>query len=354
MTGFSLAAALLTTVLTVCPASAQSSDKSVVRLDPALDALVSPDAKLELVRGDFGFTEGTTWVPQGNSGYLLFSDIPANVIYKMSPDGKDLSVYLERASSDTEMHPWRWGFMMNNGKDKSDPKYEEFPMIGSNGLALDRQGRLVIATWAGRSITRVEKNGKRTVLADRWEGKRFGGTNDVVVKKDGAIYFTDTYGGLRLRAKDPHKELDHNSVFMWKDGKLSLLIQDIPNTNGLAFSPDEKLLYVNGSADRYVKASDVKPDDTLANGRMLIDMNSDPAKGITDGLRVDVKGNLWETGPGGVWIVTPEGKHIGTIKLPELGANVEFGDRDHRTLYIAARTSIYKIRLNVEGIPAGR
>ena len=131
-------------------ASAQSSDKSVVRLDPALDALVSPDAKLELVRGDFGFTEGTTWVPQGNSGYLLFSDIPANVIYKMSPDGKDLSVYLERASSDTEMHPWRWGFMMNNGKDKSDPKYEEFPMIGSNGLALDRQGRLVIATWAGR------------------------------------------------------------------------------------------------------------------------------------------------------------------------------------------------------------
>jgi gluconolactonase len=103
-----------------------------------------------------------------------------------------------------------------------------------------------------------------------------------------------------------------------------------------------------------VKAYDVKPDDTLANGRMLIDMDKDPARGITDGLRVDVKGNLWETGPGGVWIVTPEGKHIGTIKTPELSANVEFGDRDHRTLYIGARTSIYKIRLNVEGIPAGR
>ena len=334
-------------------ASAQSSDKSVVRLDPALDALVSPDAKLELVRGDFGFTEGTTWVSQGQSGYLLFSDIPANVIYKMSQDGKDLSVYLERAASDTEMHPWRWGFIQNNGKDKSDPKYEEYPLIGANGLALDKQGRLVIATWAGRSLARVEKNGKRTVLADGYEGKRFGGPNDLTVKNDGAIYFTDTYGGLRLREKDPHKQLDFNAVFMWKDGKVTLVVKDVPNTNGLAFSPDEKILYVNGSFDRYVKAYDVKPDDTVGNGRMLIDMHDDPVKGITDGVRVDVKGNLWETGPGGVWIITPEGKHIGTIKTPELSANVEFGDRDHKTLYIAARTSIYKIRLNVAGIPAG-
>jgi gluconolactonase len=272
----------------------------------------------------------------------------------MSPDGKDLSVYLERAASHTEMHPWRWGFIQTNGKDRSDPKFEEFPMIGANGLALDPQGRLVIATWAGRSIDRIERNGKRTVLVDRYEGKRFGGTNDVVVKRDGAIYFTDTYGGLRLREKDPHKELDFNAVYMWKDGKLTLLIKDIPNTNGLAFSPDEKILYVNGSRDRFVKAYDVKPDDTLANGRMLIDVNSDPTPGITDGLRVDSKGNLWETGPGGVWIITPDGKHIGTIKTPELAANVEFGDRDLKTLYIGARTSIYKIRVNVAGIPSGK
>ncbi len=339
---------------TLVAASAQTpADKAVVRLDPALDALVSPDAKLELVRGDFGFTEGTTWVPQGNSGYLLFSDIPANVVYKMSPDGKDLSVLVERASSDTERHPWRWGFIQTNGKDKSDPKYEEFPLIGPNGLALDKQGRLVIATWAGRSIVRIEKNGKRTVLADSWEGKRFGGTNDLTVTKDGAVWFTDTYGGLRLREKDPHKELDFNGVYRWKDGKLTLAVKDVPNTNGLAFSPDEKILYVNGSFDRYVKAYDVKPDGTVGNGRMLIDMHNEPEKGITDGVRVDVKGNLWETGPGGIWIITPEGKHIGTIKTPELSANVEFGDRDHKTLYIAARTSIYKIRLNVAGIPAG-
>jgi gluconolactonase len=350
MKSVSLSVALLAAA--AATATAQSSHISVVRLDPALDALVSPDATLELVRGDFGFTEGTTWLSEGSSGYLLFSDIPANVIYKMSPDGKDLSVYVER-SANSGMHPWRWGFIQNNGKDKSDPKYEEYPMIGSNGLALDRQGRLVIATWAGRSIVRMEKDGKRTVLADSYEGKHFGGPNDIVVKNDGAIYFTDTYGGLRLREKDPRKELDFNAVFMWNDGKLTLVVKDVPNTNGLAFSPDEKILYVNGSFDRYVKAYDVKPDDTVGNGRMLIDMHDDPARGITDGLRVDVKGNLWETGPGGVWIITPDGKHIGTIKTPELAANVEFGDRDHKTLYIAARTGIYKIRLNVAGIPAG-
>src|SRR4029077_13497783 len=125
-------------------------------------------------------------------------------------------------------HPWRWGFVQNNGKDPKDPAYEEYPMIGANGRALARQGRLVIATWAARSIDRIEKNGKRTVLADRWEGKRFGGTNDVVVKSDGSIYFTDTYGGLRLREKDPRRELDFNAVYMLRGNKLSLLINDIP------------------------------------------------------------------------------------------------------------------------------
>src|SRR3984893_1571999 len=180
-----VALTLLASIVAGSAFAQTSSDKSVIRLDPALDALVSSDAKLELVRGDFGFTEGVTWVPQGRSGYLLFSDIPATVIYTMSPDGKALSVQVERAAG-SGPHPWRWGFVQNNGKDPKDPKYEEYPMIGANGLALDRQGRLVIATWAGRSIDRIEKNGKRTVLADRYEGKRFGGTNDLVVKKEGA------------------------------------------------------------------------------------------------------------------------------------------------------------------------
>jgi gluconolactonase len=337
------------TLVFAASAHAQTADKPVVRLDPALDALVSPDAKLELVKGGFGFTEGALWVPQGKSGYLLLSDIPANVIYKLTPDGKQ-SLYLDH-SGYTGQDIWRVGFIQTNGKDRGDPKFEEFPMIGSNGLALDRQGRLIIATWGGRSIDRIEKDGRRVTLADRWEGKRFGGTNDVVVKRDGAIYFTDTYGGLRLREKDARKELDFNAVYMWKDGKLSLLIKDIPNTNGLAFSPDEKILYVNGSRDKYVKRYDVKPDGTLANGQIFIDMSNEKEGGITDGLRVDAKGNLYETGPGGVWIISPEGKHLGTIRTPELAANVEFGDADRKTLYIAARTSIYKIRVNTPGAP---
>ncbi len=324
------------------------SDKSVIRLDPALDALVSADARLELVKGGFGFTEGCLWVPKGRHGYLLLSDIPANVIYKLTPKDGKASVHLDH-SGYTGPDIWRWGFIQNNGKLPGDPLYEEFPMIGSNGLALDRQGRLIIATWAGRSIDRIEKNGKRTVLADRYDGKRFGGTNDVVVKRDGAIYFTDTYGGLRLRDKDSRRELDFNAVFMWQDGKLTLLIKDIPNTNGLAFSPDEKYLYVNGSRDNYVKRYDVSPDDTLANGKMFIDLSKETERGITDGLRVDSKGNLYETAPGGVWIISPEGKHIGTIRTPELAANVEFGDADRKTLYIAARTGIYKIRVKTPG-----
>jgi len=236
-------------------------------------------------------------------------------------------------------------------KPNTRTEFEEFPMIGSNGLALDRQGRLIIATWAGRSIDRIEKNGKRTVLADRYEGKRFGGTNDVVVKKDGSIYFTDGFGGLRLREKDPRRELDFNGVYMLRDGKVTLVIKDIPNTNGLAFSPDEKYLYANGSRDKFVKRYEVQPNGTLTNGKMFIDISKDPTPGITDGLRVDSKGNLYETAPGGVWIISAEGKHLGTILTPELAANVEFGDADRKTLYIAARTSIYKIRLNTPGIP---
>src|SRR5215468_4669890 len=244
-------------------AQAQTDTQVIEQKDPALAELIDPTAKLEKVAGGFGFTEGALWVPKGQ-GYLLFSEMPGNVIYKWTPDGK-VSVYMEKCGYQG-VDIWRVGFMQTNGKLKDEPGFEEFPMIGSNGLALDRQGRLIIATWAGRSIDRIEPNGKRTVLADSYEGKRFGGTNDVVVKKDGAIYFTDTFGGLRLREKDPKKELDFNGVYMWREGKLTLLIKDIPNTNGLAFSPDEKYLYVNGSRDKYVKRYDVKPDGTLANG----------------------------------------------------------------------------------------
>ena len=343
------AAILLVTAVAACGASvqAQGDKRAVVRLDPALDALVSPDARLELVKGGFGFTEGIIWVEKGR--YLLLSDMPANVIYKLTPRG-EASIYMHR-SGYTQPDIWRVGFEQTNGKSPNDPLFEKFYMIGSNGLALDRQGRLVIATWAGRSIDRIEKNGKRTVLADRFEGKQFNGPNDVIVKKNGTIYFTDTYGGLRLREKDPRKGLDFQGVYMIKGGSVSRIIDDIPNPNGLALSPDEKTLYANGSRDKYVRRYRVLPDDTVADSQMFIDISGDPTPGITDGLKVDVKGNVWESAAGGVWIISPEGRHLGTILTPELVANVEFGDPDHKTLYIAARTSVYKIRVNIAGIP---
>jgi gluconolactonase len=329
-------------------AQSTASNQSVVRLDPALDAVVSPDAKVELVKDGFGFTEGPVWVQKGKDGYLLFTDIPGNVVWKLTPDGK-ASVYLENVGYNGPER-WRWGPILNNGKDRNDPKFEEFVMMGADGLTVDREGRLILATFAGRSLLRIEHNGKRTVLADKWEGKRFGGPNDVVVKRDGAIYFTDTYGALRLRDKDPRKELDFNAVFRWKDGKLTLVAKDMPNTNGLAFSPDEKYLYVNGSRDNYVNRYEVQPDGSLANGKLFIDMRKETEPGITDGLRVDTKGNLYETGPGGTWIISPEGKHLGTIRAPEISTNVGFGDADRKTLYIAARSGIYKIRVNIPGI----
>lgn len=325
-------------------------DRPVTKLHPALEELISPDAKLQEIKSGYGFTEGLVWVPQGRTGHLLLSDMPANVIYKLSTDGKQQSIYLDH-SGYTGQDIWRVGFMQTNGKAKDDLRYEEFPMIGSNGLALDRQGRLVIATWAGRSIDRIEHNGKRVTLTDSFEGKKFNGTNDLVVKKDGSIYFTDDTGGLRKRDEDPGRGVQFSGVFMWKDGKTSAVIRDIRHTNGLAFSPDEKILYANGSLDRFVRAYDVQPDGTLTNSRLLIDLNSDPRPGITDGMKVDTKGNIWESGPGGIWIISPEGKPLGHVRVPELVANVAFGDADYKTLYIPARTSVYKIRVNVRGIP---
>jgi gluconolactonase len=345
MTRLLIAAASL---LACSVAFAQSPKPAVERLDPALDALVSPDARMERIKGGFGFTEGPVWVQKGGEGYLLFTDIPGNVVWKLTPDGQ-ASVYADQVGY-TGPEPWRWGGLQNNGFDRNDPRFEEFAMIGADGLTLDRQGRLILATFAGRSLMRIEPDGKRTILADRWDGKRFGGPNDVVVKSDGAIYFTDTFGSFRQRDKDPRKELDFTGVYRRKDGKLSLVVKDMPMVNGLAFSPDEKYLYVNGSRDNYVNRYEVQPDGTLANGKLFIDLSKETERGITDGLRVDTKGNLYETGPGGVWIISPEGKHLGTIRAPEQSTNVGFGDADKKTLYIAARTGIYKIRVLTPGI----
>jgi gluconolactonase len=324
---------------------------SVVRLDSALDEIVSSAAELQVVKSGFGFTEGLNWVQQGKTGYLLFSDIPANVIDKMTPDGA-VSIFVDQSGY---RGPWNGytmvtvGHRQNNGKDPKDPLFREFVMIGSDGLTLDPQGRLVFCTFPGRSVDRIEKNGKRIVLADRYEGKRLNGPNDVVVKKDGAIYFTDTFT-WQLREKDPSTELPFAAIYMIKNGKVTLAIKDISTPNGLAFSPDEKYLYANTGGSNTIRRYEVQTDDTVTNGRLFIDLSEDKsAPGTTDGMRVDSKGNIYSSGPGGVWIISPEGKHLGTILMPERFANLTFGDADYKTVYIGGRTTIYKIRVNVPG-----
>ena len=215
-------------------------------------------------------------------------------------------------------------------------------------MALDAQGRLVIASFAGRSIDRIEPNGERTVLADSYDGKRFNGTNDVVVKKDGGVYFTDMFGALRLGDKDPSMGLPYQAVYMVKNGKVTRVTDDIPPPT-VSRSRQTKNISTRTEAGKYIRRYDVNPDGTLANSQMLIDMNADTAPGITDGMKVDTLGNIYSSGPGGIWIVAPDGKHIGTIRTPESVTNLAFGGADKRTLYITARPTIYKIPVRVPG-----
>jgi gluconolactonase len=336
---------------TVAVAAQQPSDaaqpkppsSTVVRLDPALDALVAPNAKPELLKGDyFGAIEGPVWVDQAPSGsYLLFSDMAANVIYKWSPAGQ-LSVFLDKSGySGNDLN--NVGGQYTNGR-------LHLLLIGSNGLTLDRQGRLIIAGMTDRNVTRLEKDGTRTTLADRYEGKRLNSPNDLVVKSDGAIYFTETTSGIRGRDEGPAREIPFHGVYLIKDGMLRLLDKDPQGAapNGIAFSPDERILYVNGGTK--ITAYDVRPDDTLANPRLLIDMSIEKIPGNTDGMKVDRSGNIYCSGPGGVWIVSPQGKHLGTIVPAERAANLAFGDGDSKTLYMVGGRSLWRIRVNTPGI----
>ena len=311
----------------------------VVKLDPKLNEIVPAGAKVEKLEGNLSFAEGPVWVRQG--GYLLFSDIPANAINKWTPDGK-ISAAI-KPSGFTGADPSEAGSEINNGKDV-------VRLLGSNGVTLDRQSRVVFAAHGDRAVVRIEKDGKRTVLADRYEGKRLNSPNDLVYKADGALYFTDPPFGLRKRDEDPKKELPFDGVYLLKDGKLQLLDKTFTGPNGIALAPGEKYLYVDDSAKKLIMRFDVQTNDTITNGRTFIDMNSDQAPGVPDGMKVDQKENVYSTGPGGVWIMSPDGKHLGTIKVPEVPANLAFGDADGKTLYLTARTGLYRIHLNIGGI----
>ncbi len=300
------------------------------RLDPALDAIVPPNAKLEKLATGFQFTEGPVWVKEG--GYFLFSDPNANKIYRWSPDGQ-VSVFRTKS-----------GY---TGVDIG-----EYKQPGSNGLTLDQEGRLIINEHGNRRITRLEKNGVLTVLVDRDQGKRLNSPNDLVYRSDGALFFTDPPFGLPKTFADPRKELAYSGVYCLNNGKLNLLNQDLKGPNGIAFSPDEKYLYVGNWDEKFkvVMRYEVNPDCSVSNGKVFYDMTQAPGEDAIDGIKVDQRGNLYVSGPGGLWILSPQGKHLGTIVGPEHPHNLAWGDADGKTLYLAAETSIYRIRLNIPGI----
>jgi gluconolactonase len=319
---------VLATVVLCCLTQAQCAGK-VVRTDPALDRIVPPGAAIEKLAGGFAFTEGPVWV---YDGYLLFSDIPNNVIHKWTPGG-NVTVFRK---------PSGW-------HETAEPPG---PFMGSNGLTLDRQGRLTICEHGSGRVTRLEKDGKLTVLAAAYDGKRLNSPNDAVYKSDGSLYFTDPPYGLAKQDDDPRKELKFNGIYRLAAGRLHLLTKEQTRPNGLAFSPDEKHLYVANSdpARKVWMRYDVQPDGAIANGKVFFDVTARTEEGLPDGVKVDRNGNLYGTGPGGIWILSPEGNHLGTIQPDEVPANCAFGDKDGKTLYMTARKGLYRIRLNIEGV----
>ncbi|TKB73333.1 MAG: SMP-30/gluconolactonase/LRE family protein [Nitrospira sp.] len=313
---------------------AQFVKTEIVRVDPALDAIVSSDTKLEKLAGGFLFTEGPVWIPAtaATSGYLLFSDPNANIIYRWSAEGQ-VSVFRTKSGYS--------GFNVG-----------EYHQPGSNGLTLDSKGRLTINQHGNRRVIRVEPRGNITVLADRYEGKRLNSPNDLVYRSDGALYFTDPPFGLPKVFDDPRKELPYSGVYCVRDNQVKLVITDLDAPNGLALSPDEKTLYVNNWNDKrkVIQRYDVNHDCTLSEGRLFFDMTNEPGTDALDGLKVDQKGNVYSTGPGGLWIISPEGKQLGLIKGPEDPHNMAWGDDDGKTLYITALTGIYRIKMNIAGV----
>jgi gluconolactonase len=297
--------------------------------NPGLLELIAANAPLERIASGLGFTEGPVW----RDGCLLFSDIPNKRIvrWRRLPEGPELTTYA------TGM---------------------------SNGLTLDRQGQVLAAEHDGRRVTCVATNGSRTVLAEQFQGKRLNSPNDIVVKSDSSIYFTDPPYAVRPSTPGmprpagwwtepiPGKELPYNGVYrLTADGTLQLLVEDFALPNGLAFSPDESSLYIDDSAHKHIRAFDVRPDGTLTNSRILLDMAAEDP-GVPDGLKVDVHGNVFCTGPGGVWVCRADGTLLGRIILPELPANLAWGE-DGSILFCTARTSVYRLPTLTRGALLG-
>jgi gluconolactonase len=324
--------ALSATALAQTPVAA-----NIRRLDPAFDKLIPRNAVIDKVADGFQFVEGPVWFRPG--AYLLFSDIPGNVIMQWSAKGGK-TVFRDRIYADS---------------------YPPGKQVGTNGLTLDKLGRIIAAEHGNRRVSRIGRDGKLTVLADRYEGKRLNSPNDVVVKSNQDIYFTDPpFGllnpgqGLQNVANNPLRELNFNGVFrLTPSGGLTPVVKDLALPNGLAFSPDEKTFYVANSANNTWSAYDVQPDGSMAHGRIFFDASKLTGEGLPDGMKVDSAGNIWATGPGGILVLSPAAKLLGVITFPEVPANCAWGDADGKTLYVTARTGLYRIKTGITGIRPG-
>ncbi len=276
--------------------------------------IIPEKAPLEQIATGLGFTEGPLW----RGDHLLFSDIPRSRIVRLRilSEGPEITTFRS-------------------------------PSGNSNGLTLEKNGRLIACEHGTRRVTRTEIDGSVSVLADRYEGHRLNSPNDVVIRSDGSIYFTDPSFGLGTPPK--WKELPYNGVYrITPDGELVLLVDDFDLPNGLAFSPDESVLYINDTARGHIRAFDVGQDGNISNGRVFVELKGEEA-GRPDGMKVDQQGNVYCTGPGGIWVTGPDGKNLGRVMMPEQPSNFAWGDADWQTLYITARTSIYRMKLLVPG-----
>ena len=287
------------------------------------ERIVDDDLPLEIIARDVIFGEGPVW--DARNRQLLYTDIIGDTI-------------------------WRW-------TPQSAPQPVLRPSIKANGMALDLENRLVVAGWGGRTVFRIEKDGTRATLASHWQGKKLNSPNDIVVKSDGSLYFTDPQGGLLnvgMVGEDLQKYLDIQGVFrIAPDGKAMALVTDeFVYPNGLCFSPDEKSLYVNCSRERLIRVYDVKPDGSVGNGRLFHRYLS-PERGVPDGMKCDAEGNVYCTGPGGIYVHDPGGKVLARIKAPgHHPTNFAWGDGDWRSLYITMIGSVVRTRLNAPGVPS--
>ena len=283
-----------------------------------MDRFVSKESKLEELGTGYNPSEGPVWVAKGD--YLIFSSLRGN-----------------------EMHRWS----------RKDGVTIFRTPARTNGNTLDRQGRLVSCEHRLRTISRTEADGTVVTLASHYKGKRFNSPNDIIVKSDGSIYFSDPPYGLMIEGAIDQKELDYCGVFrLSPDGKeVTLLADDFARPNGLTFSPNESLLYINDTERMHIRVFDAKKDGTISNGRLFTEVKGDPEKGRPDGLKVDPEGNVYCTGPGGILVYNPAGKYLGTIECPKRVANFAWGEKDWKTLFLTCFDALYLLRMNVAGIP---